>query len=313
MKHLILAVTGLFIVLAAYQLQAQDKPSKAERRAAALDLRNDMRTWFEADVYPSLKKWHQEYDASLSAEDLATLNKYRSEAKQLKDAMRKDMMALKGTMKKGDREEMQEQMEALREKHHDAMENIIDGVKPIMKRSREKLRSIFDSNEDQIEAWRDKAREIMKTWRSENQGMGRGGRKGHGPKGMDMPLMGQDGKHAALKFVLWDGIMPPMDESMLGNDPFSVQTGQNRNNLGQMKVSPAPSGNAATISVNNVPNGSATLEIFDMNGALVRSMNVTSSNGTIEQRVDLSGLPAGSYMASVNTAQGRRTSQIVKE
>ncbi len=313
MKHLLLAAIGLFIVLAAQPNQAQDKPTKAERRAAALDLRSDMRTWFEADVYPSLKKWHQEYDASLSSEDLATLTKYRAEAKQLKDAMRKDMMALKGTMKKGDRDEMHEKMEALREKHHDAMENIIDGVKPIIKRSKDKLRSIFDTNEDQIEAWRDKAREIMKSWSNEHQGMGRGGKKGHGPQGMGLPLMGQDGKHAALKFVLWDGTMPPIEDEMLGNDPFNGQPGQNRNTLGQMKVAPAPSGNAATITVGNVPNGPAKLEIYDMNGTLVRSVNVTATNGTIEQRVDLSDLPAGSYMASVNTAMGRRTAQIIKE
>ncbi|MBL0322765.1 MAG: T9SS type A sorting domain-containing protein [Ignavibacteria bacterium] len=63
------------------------------------------------------------------------------------------------------------------------------------------------------------------------------------------------------------------------------------------------------MTVGNVPNGPAKLEIYDMNGNFfVRSVNVTASNGTIEQRVDLGDLPAGSYMASVNTAMGRSDS-----
>ncbi|MCX6141509.1 MAG: T9SS type A sorting domain-containing protein [Candidatus Kapabacteria bacterium] len=286
MKRIILVALGLMTMLT---LQP----------AAAQDLRTQMRTWFERDVYPSLKAWHQEYDASLSATDLATLNTYRADAKRLMDAMRSDIKALKGTVNKGDRDDVRSKIQALREKHHDAMESIVEGVKPIAKRSKDKLRSIFDKNEDQIEAWRDQAREMLKS------------KQGNGSHGKGLPILGEDGKRGALKFILWDGSMPPAEEAMMDNDMMGERATQGRSTLGPMTISPAPSGNAANVRVSSVPDGAATLEIFDMNGTRVRSIPVTASNGTIDQRVDLSGLAAGTYMASVNTPQGRRTGQIV--
>ncbi len=309
MNRIFLVALGLTILFATQTSLAQNKPSKAERHDAIKDLRSDMRTWFERDVYPSLKTWHQEYDASLTSDDLSTLTRLRAEAKQLKESMRADMKSMKSSADRSDRDALKDKIEALREKHHAAMERIVEGVKPIAKRSKEKLRSIFDTNEDQIEAWRDHAREIMKTWKNEHQDMG--GKKGHHGKAMGLPLIGEDGKRAALKFILWDGSMPPLDEAMLGNDLMDRRQPQGRNRLGPISISPAPSGNAANVSISNVPNGAATLELFDMNGTLVRSIPVNAVNGAIDQRVDLSGLATGTYMASVNTPEGRRTGQIV--
>ena len=309
MNKIFFVALGLAILFTTQPSPAQNKPSKAERHEAIKDLRSDMRIWFERDVYPSLKKWHQEYDASLTADDLSMLTRLRAEIKQLKESMRADMKSVKSSADHGNREARKDKIETLREKHHAEMERILDGVKPIAKRSKEKLRSIFDTNEDQIEAWRDHAREIMKTWKNEHQGMG--GKKGHHGKAMGLPLIGQDGKRAALKFILWDSSVPPMDEAMLGNDLLDGRQNHGRNKLGPISISPAPSGNAANISISNVPNGAATLELFDMNGTLVRSIPVNAVNGVIDQRVDLSGLATGTYMASVNTPEGRRTGQIV--
>ncbi len=284
--------------------------ANAERREAMRELRDDMRAWFEKDVYPSLKAWHDEYDASLSAEDRATLNGLRAEAKKLRAEMLAEMASMKGAGRSGDRDAMREQMEAIRDKHHDAMESIIERVRPIAKRSKEKLRALFDEHEDQIEAWRDEARAKMKAWQSEHGGKGPKGRghHGHGPDGL--PIIGEDGKRAALKFILWDGTMPPIGQGqdMMGMGP---QTG--RTPLGPIAITPAPSGQSANVRVTNVPNGPATLEIFDMNGTLVKFLNVTATNGVIDTSVDISGLARGSYMASVNTPQGRRTGQIIKE
>jgi len=284
---------GLFVTVAAQPAYTQDKPNKPERKAALKDLRSNMRTWFEADVLPSLTTWHQDYDASLTSQDLATLNRYRAEAKQLKTAMKADIRQLHATAERGNRDVMKEKMQAVREKYHASMKNIAEGVKPIAKGSREKLRSLFDTNEDQIDAWRNKAREIMKQWKTENPDMDH-----HGKSGKGLPIIGEDGKRAALRFILWDGMMPSADDDMMGDDM-------------RITVSPAPSGNAATINVTNVPNGPAKLEVYDMNGTLVRSINVSASNGTIDQRVDLSGLVSGTYMASVSTPEGRRTGQII--
>lgn len=312
MKTICILAAGLIVVGSLPVAAQRNDASRAERREAALDLRNDLRTWFEKDVYPSLKTWHDEYDASLSAEDRATLTTLRAEAKKLRAEMMAEMASMKGAARGGDRNGMRERMEEMRDEHRDAMENIIDRVKPIAKRSKDKLRAIFDANEDRIEEWRNEARAIVKAWRSEHPEMSGKGRGHRGPMGGPdgLPIIGEDGKRAALRFILWDGTMPPVGPE---NDMMGLGPQAGRQPLGPISITPAPSGNAATVRVTNVPNGPATLEIYDMNGTLVRTVNVTAANNTIETSVDISGLVRGSYMASVNTPNGRRTGQIIKE
>lgn len=296
MKHLLVIIVALVCVQAGV---AQDKSSKrAERRAAMTELRSDMRAWFEREVYPTAKMWHEQYDASLSAEDLKTLQGLRQEAKRLKETVISDLKNMRSTFERGDRSELREKMDDLRDKHRDAVEDLLERLKPIAKRSRTKLRQLFDDNEDKIETWRKQARDIVGDWREEHDDLNFKGMFGRGHH--QLPFLSGDGRKAAVRFILWDGTMPPAPDAGL----FAPQRMP-------MNVSPAPMGNTATVDVSNVPDGQHTLQVFDMNGTMVRSLNVTSVSGKVNHQFDLSGLAAGTYMVSINTPAGRSTTNVV--
>lgn len=278
---------------------AQNKAAKrAERHAAMTELRADMRSWFERDVYPTAKVWHDQYDASLSPEDLQTLQGLRAEAKRLKEAVMNDIKGLRGTFERGNRDELHDKMDDLREKHRDAVEDLLERLKPIAKRSRATLRKLFDDNEDTIERWRDQARNIVGDWRDEHDDLNFKGMFGRGHH--QLPLLSGDGRKAAVRFILWDGTMPPVRDAGIFA-PLRMP----------MSVSPAPTGSTATVDASNVPDGQHTLQIFDMNGTLVRTMKVTALSGKVNHQFDLSGLPAGTYMVSINTPAGRSTTNVV--
>jgi hypothetical protein len=297
MKHALVICAALISLHAA--AIAQDKSTKrAERRAAMTELRSDLRTWFEREVYATAKSWHEQYDASLPAEDLRTLQGLRQEAKRLKESVANDLQNMRGTFERGNRSELRDKMSDLREKHRDAVKDVLERLKPIAKRSRTKLRQLFDDNEDKIESWRGQARDIVGDWRDEHEDLDFNGMFGRG--GQQLPLMGGDGRKAAIRFILWDGTMPPAPEAGI----FTPQRMP-------MSVSPAPSGSAATVDVANVPDGQHALQVFDMNGRLVRTVNVTAQSGKVNHRFDLSGLPAGTYMVSINTPAGRSTTNVV--
>lgn len=293
MRYFILTLVAVIALTG--NATAQDKSNnKGARREALQELRADMRAWFEREVYPTAKMWHEQYDASLSPEDLRTLQGLRAEAKRLKEAVTADLKNMRGSFERGDRSELREKMGDLRDKHRDAVEQLLERLKPIAKRSRTKLRELFDANEDKIEAWRAQARDIVGDWRDDHDELGLKG--GH----RQLPLIGADGRKAAVRFILWDGSMPPAPESR----PLAPSRMP-------MKVSPAPSGNTATVDISNIPDGQHTLQVFDMNGTMVRSTTVTALSGQVNHKIDLSGLPAGTYMVSINTPAGRSTSNVV--
>lgn len=293
------SIVLLVSVALSTNLFAQDRSSKrSEQKAAFQELRADLHSWFERDVYPIAKDWHEQYDASLAPEDLRTLQGLRVEAKRLKEAVVSDLKNLRGTFERGDRKELREKMDDLRDRHRDAVEQLLERLKPIAKRSRTKLRELFDANEDKIEAWRDQARQIVGEWRDDHDDLNFRGLFSRG--GHHLPLIAGDGRRAAVRFILWDGSMPPAPEAKT-SAPRRMP----------MNASPAPSENAATINAANIPDGQHALQIFDMNGTLVRTSTVTAVSGQVSQKVDLTGLPAGTYMVSINTPAGRSTTNVV--
>lgn len=298
MKHLLI-IFG-FVCMFTTAGTAQDKATrKAARIEAFQELRGDLRSWFEQDVYPTAKIWHEQYDASLTSQDLADLQRLRAEAKRLREAAKTDLKSLRTTAESGSRSSIREELQNVREKYKDDVASLLERLKPIAKRSRTMLRKIFDDNEDKIEAWRSMARDIVGDWREEHDDLSMKGMFGRGDH--QLPLLSGDGRKAAVRFILWDGTMPPAPEPR-----FSA-----RQQRMPMNVSPAPSGNTATVSAMNVPDGQHMLQVFDMNGTLIRSTAVTSVSGKITQNIDLSGIPAGTYMVSVNTPAGRSTTNLV--
>ena len=188
------------LALVALALPAHSQDQRAKRQEAVKDLRTDLRTWYMRDVLPTVSRLHAEYDASLSREDLITLNRLRADAKQLRNAVRKDMQSLKNDFARGGRAELRNRIKDLREKHREEYKRIVEQVKPIAKRSRTKLREIFDTNEDKIALWRAEARKIVGDWKEEHDDLGLNDR------GMGrLQMLSSDPRRSTLRFVLWDG------------------------------------------------------------------------------------------------------------
>ncbi len=268
------------ILISALVLPLQAQQPSADRKAAGKELRTSMRTWFTTSVYPTLSTWKRTYDASLSPADLSTLNALRAEAARLRSTMK----------------------QASKEERHAAMRSLIERVKPIAKNSKESLTSIFTNGKQQIDTWRAEAKSIVDQWKAAHpDAQAHGGM--HHMKGL---FGGDDGtkmKRATLRFMLWDGSIPGDDTAeapLFDNDDVNV-----------MSLSPAPTDHSTVVKVEGLNDGPATIDVYDMNGTLVRSIPATVVDGSIEQRIDVSTLNAGTYMASVNTERGRRTTQLV--
>lgn len=293
---LILLAVAISATTAIAQPRNGERNRNGKGQAQHQELRTQMRTWFETSVMPTLRTWHHEYDASLSASDLATLKQLRAEAKQLKNTTHQSMLALRDQGLS--REERKEQGKALRERTHDEMMKIMEQVKPIAQRSKEKLREIFDRNEEQIDTWREQARKMVDAYCDEHdldEGFGRRG--GNGMMG-GMGLL-DGGRRAALRFILWDG-------SDLPDEPMMMDR-----NMGSIDVAPNPSGSTATVRMNNLANGPATIEVFDMNGNRKATHPVQVNAGTIDTTIPTSDLAPGTYMVSVSTATGRKSTTII--
>jgi len=191
-------VALLLLTAAATSATAQgDRERRKEARKARTELRASLRSWFTTSVYPTVKQWHDAFDAQLSASDRATLQQLRTESRQARERLQNGLEKLITAP----RDERRDLAEDIRDEYRTSMKSIIDRVAPIAKSSRKFLRELFDSNEPQLEAWRSESRKMVDAWRSNHSD--NGDRTGKPMNGL--PLLGGDGRKAALRFILWDG------------------------------------------------------------------------------------------------------------
>lgn len=177
----------------------RERAGGKEARKARTELRNELRTWFTTSVFPTMKQWHDAYDAQLSASDRATLLQLRTEARQARVRLEEGLTKLISAP----RDERRDLADDIREDYRDAMKGIIDRVTPIAKSSRTFLRDLFDKNETQLDAWRTESRKIVEAWHARHDDEGGRPRKKMG----GLSLLGGDGRKAALRFILWDGTL----------------------------------------------------------------------------------------------------------
>lgn len=170
-----------------------------EARKARTELRTELRTWFTKSVYPSVKQWHDAYDAQLSASDRAVLQQLRTEARQARERL-EDGLAKMITAPRSERRDLADEV---RETYHTSMKSIFTRIRPLAKASRTYLRDLFDKNETQLETWRDEARRMVDAWQTKYNL--EDGPK-HGRIG-GLPLIGGDGHKTAMRFILWDGTL----------------------------------------------------------------------------------------------------------
>lgn len=177
-----------------------------EARKARTELRTELRMWFTTSVYPTMKQWHDAYDAQLSASDRTTLQQLRTESHQARERLEAGFTKLL-TAPRGERRDLAED---IRDDYRTTMKSIIDRVTPVAKSSRTFLRGLFDKNETQLETWRDESRKIVDAWHARHDDAGDRPRKNMG----GLALLGGDGRKAALRFILWDGSL----EQAINND-----------------------------------------------------------------------------------------------
>lgn len=187
---------GAFTAMASAQ---RERGRGKEARKARTELRTEIRTWFTKSVYPTMKQWHDAFDAQLSASDRATLQQLRTESHQARERLEDGLTTLL-TAPRGERRDLAED---IRDDYRSTMKSIIDRVAPIAKSSRTFLRDLFDKNETQLETWREESRKIVDAWRARHDD------EGDRPQRMmgGLTLLGGDGRKAALRFILWDGTL----------------------------------------------------------------------------------------------------------
>ena len=198
LRVLIISMLALGALTTTASAQRERGRGKEARKARA-ELRNELRTWFTKSVYPTMKQWHDAYDAQLSASDRATLLQLRTESRQARERLEDGLTKLL-TAPRGERRDIAED---IRDDYRSTMKSIIDRVTPIAKSSRTFLRDLFDKNETQLEAWRTDSRKIVEAWHARHDNEGDRPRKKIG----GLPLLGGDGRKAALRFILWDGTL----------------------------------------------------------------------------------------------------------
>ncbi len=286
MKYILIVVA-----LVCATLQTTRADDRSRRHKIDPEQAKELREWFKNEVYPTLKKMHDEYDASLSAEDLTKLTALRNQAKQVKEKILLEMKSVKD--QDLDKEEARKRLHQIREQSHDDMYDLAEQVRPIIERSKEKLKAIFDAHEDDIEAWKEKVEDM------------RG--KGSDPT---MDMFRGNPRRIVLRFVLWDGSLPSNPPPTFGQEGLTSGVDRLTSTSAPLSVFPNPSGTSARISLDNVEQSTVKIDVFDMNGTLVSSHTATTQNGRLDATIPTTGLAEGNYMVSVNTPTGRRSSSL---
>ncbi|MDP4148531.1 MAG: T9SS type A sorting domain-containing protein [Bacteroidota bacterium] len=84
-----------------------------------------------------------------------------------------------------------------------------------------------------------------------------------------------------------------------------------------LRVSPNPARNSITLSMAGSgmgsSQGSVQVTLSDAQGKTVRVWKLAGQNGALNQVLDITGLPSGSYFVSVTGSSARATAQFVKE
>lgn len=225
-------------------------------KGAVAPLRAELRAWFQNEVAPSLREWQGQYDASLSAEDRAAIQDLRRQAAALR-SLPHDL-------------------------RHEQRRQLASRVRPILERSRDVLVAIMDDHRATIDGWHNTVRTIIGAWQQQHPSME--------PPRHALGL-GIRGPKAIVRFVLWDGTIPPVPDE---------HDGPHGNALAK------PSGGDV------LTDGVATIDIYDMNGALMGSQSGTISGGRLSTPISTTGLPQGQYMATIRDATGRRQMQLVR-
>ncbi len=325
--RLFILATGVFVV-AWCGLQAQPADSSQHWHApsrmfaggpSALKfkgLRDQLHVWAQKEVVPTLREWKSEFDASMSAGDLSTLNSLRSQAAdlrhqrlQLMPTMRKQMMAVRdGDLQRDDPEvqSSRDQMQAISEKQRELMTQ----VKTLAQKYQPSLHSLRQKAQPKIELWVASATQQAQDYAKENNV--RLGRFAPEWMAMAIPRFMADTNarfhhEAAARFLLWDG-GSLLDT--LGNPGLMMSAPENKTNpsmsfsLSQNVPNPV-TGASTTISFSLQQADHVRMTLVDDRGeqvAVICDKNYPAGQNFVE--FPLAALANGSYTYRMVCGQG---------
>lgn len=267
---------------------ATSKQDRQERREAVRELHTSLHTFFVRDVAPAVRDLQKSFDASLTPEQLATVVRLRARAAAERKQFRAEIQAIRAS--KIDSETQHDRIHEARERMHDRRHAIVAELRPILKASREKLEQIATQQEQRFDQWREQAQSIIGAWKQSHPDIRRNGRHGMKP----LPLLDGDRRRRAVAFVLWDGTMPDDEGEELGN----VMRPSDQ------RESQASPGSSSAVS--------PTIEVFDMNGSRVNTVQLQPGQAPPSNASLLASLPSGTYMVSTVDTNGMRRTALVQ-
>lgn len=148
------------------QTDRSDSATRAARKAARADLHQRFRQWMGESVFPNLSEWKAELDKAMTSEDLATLNRLRSEAKVLRGKVRLHRRGLREAWRNEDEGKIIEHRAGLTASRK-AWLDIADELEILAFRYRETLKEIGKKAKPFAEEWRREGKEIFLKWKEE--------------------------------------------------------------------------------------------------------------------------------------------------
>ncbi|MBL7812897.1 MAG: T9SS type A sorting domain-containing protein [Bacteroidetes bacterium] len=83
--------------------------------------------------------------------------------------------------------------------------------------------------------------------------------------------------------------------------------------LGQIKVFPNPAANQLYITIENAAGGNTRLQLMSTDGKVVAENTIPAGKGLVSARMDVSALPAGTYILNMSNGRQESSSRIVIE
>ncbi len=88
--------------------------------------------------------------------------------------------------------------------------------------------------------------------------------------------------------------------------------GENKNDLSSLQVYPNPTADYVKLAIENGSTTSVDVTIYDNSGRKYKQTSFLKSGRTFSEQLDLSALPAGSYLLDVRQGQSRTIKKIIK-
>jgi hypothetical protein len=340
-KNIVVLMLGLMVTTLAFSQRGEK-----EHHQPNPELKKEMQSYIEKNVVPVLQTSQDEFDAGLSAEDLAFVQAKRAEVankraekKANHEAHRVERKAMKEKVKNMTDQEKEafrkEQMKKKKgEKHGEfkaERKAMKAEMKEFMKRNEALTKSTMTSLKPNYETWISEQKVIFEKHKpADTPAMMEGKSKGRvGLFGLEMRSgkhhkKGRNGKHRGdkmkgeqggkagklvVQFILWDGTAPaPPAERREDIGRNQTATPDVNILLGQNYPNPATGITRVELEIPEVVN-QLNLTVTGMNGKVVKRLSFSNLNAGKESiEINVNDLPNGQYFYTVE-ADGFKASK----